>query len=319
MNRGFYAILCGKLLGDGYLNKKKHARFQFRHCQSDYGYVLEQLKLFSNYLKFGPNNPLKYCYRDMRTQRTYTTYICQSITNPTLTEVMRIWYPSNTHKVIPKDFLREYFNEETLAIWYQDDGSLKSKRRIILSTECFTDDEINFLRKLIYDKYLIESSIDSQRRIDISNRRNVELFLICVSPFLSNSMRRKSLTDYYTELSLINMQLCNLTTDNKGSSKRTTIYLPPHIKSKLQETNSPSEVINSSIHVHKELNSIEGLLFRQKRIIKCKEESIKNKDRVPYTIYLDDLNYKGLKLLKNWTGIEISEYILMFLKESKVI
>jgi hypothetical protein len=71
--------------------------------------------------------------------------------------------------------------------------------------------------------------------------------------------------------------------------------------------------------MHTEINNIEDLVYRRKRIIDAKRESIKNNDRVPYTIYLSEMNYQGLKLLKQWTGIEVSEYVLIFLKDSKVI
>jgi hypothetical protein len=317
MNRDFFAILCGKLLGDGSLSRKKHARLQFRHSKNDYGYTVDQLKLFSQYLDFGPNDPLKYRYNDKRTQKTYTTFICQSVTDPTLTETMRLWYPSNRQKVIPKEFVKEYFNEESLAIWYQDDGCLKSESRIILSCECFSNGEINFLRKLIYEKFLIQSSIDSQRRIDICNRKDVELFLNYVTPYLSDCMQRKSLRNYHNMLTIKNQEL--IPTSESILSKRTTIYLPVYIKTKIQEHKSPSQKINSCIHMQKEMNNIEDLIYRRKRIIESKKESLKNSDRVPYTIYLSKMNYQGLKILKQWTGIEVSEYIFIFLKDSKVI
>jgi hypothetical protein len=100
-------LFCVESWGDGGLSRKKHARLQFRHSKNDYGYAVDQLNLFSQYLDFGPNDPLKYSYNDKRTQKTYTTFICQSVTDPTLTEAMRLWYPSNTEKVIPKEYIIE--------------------------------------------------------------------------------------------------------------------------------------------------------------------------------------------------------------------
>ena len=79
-DRSFKSLICGKLLGDGYLLKKRNARLQFRHSMQDKEYVEDQLALFSRFLSFGLNNPTEYTYEDPRTKKRYTTLICQSKT-----------------------------------------------------------------------------------------------------------------------------------------------------------------------------------------------------------------------------------------------
>lgn len=137
----FQSIMCGKLLGDGYLNMKNQARLQFRHSLKDKQYTEDQLLLFSRYLTFGPTNPKAYSYKDWRTGQSYTTLICQSHIDKRLSDLYPQWY-NQKKKVIPKHLLKSYFNAESLAIWFQDDGNLKSKSRIILSTECFAHGEV---------------------------------------------------------------------------------------------------------------------------------------------------------------------------------
>ncbi|WP_077718820.1 hypothetical protein [Novibacillus thermophilus] len=49
-------------------------------------------------------------------------------------------------KLIPHDFVGTYFNRDSLALWYQDDGALKGNR-IILSCECFSHMDKRFLQQ----------------------------------------------------------------------------------------------------------------------------------------------------------------------------
>ena len=83
-------------------------------------------------------------------------------------------------------FWKDCFKEESLAIWYQDDGCLKSE---------FTIDRMLFwwrVRDFVeVDWGKIWTQL--QRKIDIHTRRDVELFLCYVSPYKSNGMKRKSL------------------------------------------------------------------------------------------------------------------------------
>lgn len=317
-DRAFKSLICGKLLGDGFLIKKRNARLQFRHSIKDKEYVEDQLALFSRFLSFGLNNSTEYTYEDPRTKKRYTTLICQSKTDIRLTELMALWYDSQGRKVLPYRFLEDYFNEESLAIWYQDDGCLRGANRILLSTECFSYDEVVFLQQLIEDKFGISSTIDSQRRIDIHNRKNVQLFLSYVSPFLSKGMIRKSLEPYYEKLSANTNKVLSQQQNLNPEWRRTTIYVPLRIKQKLQSFPSPAKELHRRLLVIEELEKIQDPLYRRKRILESIRHSTCTRAYTqisPYTVHIENQNYQGLKLLKQWTGIEMSDYILMLMKE----
>ncbi|CCQ96434.1 hypothetical protein CULT_410052 [[Clostridium] ultunense Esp] len=228
INNEFYSLLCGKLLGDGYLLSRKNARLQFRHTTKDRQYVLDQLERLKKHISFGPNNPAEYRYTDSRTGKTYTTLICQSKMDPRLTQLKELWYPRG-QKIVPFQFVQDHLDPLALSIWYQDDGNLKNERRLILSTESFSEEENLFLIRLLKERFLIEASVDTQRRIDISGRKDVELFLLYVSPFLSVGMNRKSLNPFYEKLRAETESLL-LSTDGKEEMVRTTIYVPFHFK-----------------------------------------------------------------------------------------
>ncbi|MFT9487247.1 MAG: hypothetical protein ACH0QD_07740 [Tepidibacillus sp.] len=308
----FFSYICGKLLGDGTLSIKKNARLQFRHTIKDKEYAIDQLKLFSQFLSFGSSNPYEYSYIDNRTSKKYTTIICQSHTDSRLTKLRNLWYNDKGTKIIPKAFVKEYLNESALSIWYQDDGSLKNSGRLILSTESFKDNEIDFLRRVLLEKFKIESNMDSQRRIDISSRIDVELFLIYVEPYLSNVMKRKFLQNQFQ---IIDLEIKKFLEEGRSNQllKRTTIYVPREIKHRFQKYQSPSEMINTLLKIEEELKRVHDSSFRKSRILAIKTNAIFELERVPYTIYLTEFNHKGLKLLKKLTGIELSDYITLFL------
>lgn len=312
----FEALLCGKLLGDGYLSgDKEQSRLQFRHSIKDQSYVYDQLHLFSRFLQFGKSNPYTYVYFDKRTGRTYTTLVCQSYQDERLTRLRKIWYSQN-RKIVPVNYLYRHFNELSLAIWYQDDGSLKSCRRLILSTESFTAQEIHELRRLLATKFSIESHIDHQQRIDICTRKDVELFLITVRPVLFPSMNRKMLNVYYDRLKQETADL--LVAWKKGTvqlNRITNVYLPPFIKNHLQSFSSHSRLLNHILPLKQELELILKPHYRHHRIKLSKQLSAFGKQREPLRLYINDLHLRALRLLKKWTGIEISEYITLLVWE----
>ena len=311
----FEALMCGKLLGDGYLSRdKEQSRLQFRHSIKDQGYVYEQLGLFSQFLRFGKTNPYTYVYQDKRTGRKYTTLVCQSHQDERLTQFRKIWYRKN-RKIVPNDFLYQHFNALSLAIWFQDDGSVKSHRRLILSTDSFTEQEINELRRLLMTKFSIHSHMDHQKRIDICSRKDVELFLITVEPFLFPSMRRKTLGSYYDALKQETTKLLN--DWKKGTAQLTritTVYLPSTIKDQLQAFRSHSRVLNHILPLKQELELIHQPQYRKERILISKQlDSYEHREQL--RIYINGLHLQALKLLKKWTGIEISEYIALLIQE----
>ena len=56
-------------------------------------------------------------------------------------------------------------NAAWLAVWFMDDGSIKSKhhRALILNTQCYTDTDLHRLQKVIIGKYKITTKLRKQK------------------------------------------------------------------------------------------------------------------------------------------------------------
>lgn len=218
----FASLFAGKMLGDGYLNRThKACRFAFLHSLADKAYAQYCLDIFSRYLPFGSKEIKMETYYDHRTQKKYGRVFCQSRTSAVLNELYPLWYQGR--KVIPAEWVAVNLDAVGLAIWFQDDGSLKdSGCRIILSTESYTAGEKSFLQSLLLNKFHITASIDSQGRLDISSRFEARKFQALVEPLLHSSMRRKTIADKWN-------QWAEQWTANEKFQRRTcrtSIYLP---------------------------------------------------------------------------------------------
>src|SRR5690625_3784541 len=145
--------MIGKLLSDGNIRKQKGRKppFVFKHITSEYGWTLHCYKKLKSTVPL--NKPVFQKAIDHRLVKGYSTlYYVQSKTCEILTYLYKKWYP-NGKKIVPIESLHKYFNDVSLAWWYMDDGHLKitkgTPRKIILSSECFTDKEITLLQKLL--------------------------------------------------------------------------------------------------------------------------------------------------------------------------
>lgn len=210
------------MLGDGYINlNHKAPRFCFLHSLKDKEYAVHCYNLFSSYLPYGENCSRESYIYDKRTNKRYGRIYYQSMTAPILRKFYLFWYPDG-YKKIPLDWVERYLEADGLALWYQDDGCLKNKDdRIILSTDAFQNEEVSFLKKLLKRKFKINSTIDSQGRLDISSRREVRKFQSLIEPFIHLSMERKSM--------MKNFKSWKYEWERKEEKKtifRTSLYLP---------------------------------------------------------------------------------------------
>jgi hypothetical protein len=118
-------------------------------------------------------------------------------------------------------FIEQYLNEESLAWWYQDDGHLSivngKVKKIVLSTDSFTVEENGMLIDLLQLKYKLNFKLDGKNRLLLCDQAQIYYFLKLVEPYLISCMSRKMLpiTPEFPSLQ---------------EAKRTTLYLPEHVK-----------------------------------------------------------------------------------------
>lgn len=233
VSNNLYPLIIGKLLGDGCITKQinRKPRFQFIHTASDKDwcfYCFEQL------MKGLPlSEPFYRKVKDNRVKNGYTEcFQVQSRTDSLITWLESIWY-QNRKKIIPFYFLEHYINEQTLAWWYQDDGHLSQKnnvpKKIILSTDNFTNYENHLLIDLLSRKFKLYFILDAQNRLILYDQLQIYYFLRLVEIYMHTSMDRKTLRKM--DLTEIN-------------NKRTTVYLPVDIHLTRPTTQINEKLIN---------------------------------------------------------------------------
>jgi hypothetical protein len=164
-------ILMGCLLGDGSLSNPEsngsiNSRFSFCQKASNKERVEEiagilhpfsskvkiekgwkPIKSFQNYINHDKNEVL---FRA-------TMYTCS---HPAFTQLRNEWY-KNGRKTVPPTLTLNWCR---FAQWVQDDGSNDKKRKkIVLSTHGFSEEEVDFLRQIIERDLGIKTSKHSDR------------------------------------------------------------------------------------------------------------------------------------------------------------
>lgn len=287
----FKAKVIGKMLGDGSITKQegRKPRFQFMHTSTDYNW---SNYCYSQLSEFLPLNPPKYKkVIDPRLSKGYSlSHYVQSRTSDIITYLRPEWY-SDARKVIPFHLMSKYFNRDSLAWWYMDDGHLKRKDnkplKIILSTESFTRSENTRLVHFLKEKYHLQFHLDKQNRIILYDQFQVYYFLFLVLPYMHESMYRKLINRYNFIFDL--------------SPKRTTIYLPASIqlRSPTKEINAALEKLDNLINCYKNGKFYEKYLFISKNINEIQTKG--------YQIIVDKENLMKLYFLNEVTGLTYSK------------
>lgn len=133
-------LLDAHLLGDGTLvythpKKNKNPSFVIISKHKEYlNWLTSTFKLLEGRSIWDRN------VHDPRTDKTYSAFWVKSRSYSYLIDQHKRWYP-NGKKIVPLDI---QINPELLLHWYLDDGSPKATG-IYLSTDCFTEEEVQFL------------------------------------------------------------------------------------------------------------------------------------------------------------------------------
>ena len=289
----FLSYICGKLLGDGCITLQpgRKPRFQFIHAASDFEWCNYCYKELSSHI---PLNPPKYSrVEDSRISKGFTErYTVQSKTAEIITYLESIWY-TNRKKVIPFDYLEKHLDEKALAWWYLDDGHLKTDnefpRKIILSTDNFTQIENQQLIKVLEQKFSLFFSLDGQNRLVLYDQLQIYYFSRLVHPFLHPSMDRKTIK--------------TKPTTRGASPKRTTIYLPKEFNL-IKPTNEMNNQLSFLPKLHKVSTNHESYLYHYKKYFLPIREL---KNTKSYQITIEQKHWYFFNDIKRLTGLNNSQ------------
>lgn len=282
----FFARMIGKLLGDGTIIKKegRRPRFQFMHRVEDFEwthYCYEQLR---HYIPL--SEPTYERAKDNRSPKGYSErYTVQSFTHEQVNQLYDIWYP-NKMKAVPLTHLERYFTAESLAWWYQDDGHLKKNKegvveKLVLSTECWTDEERELLKYILNLKFNLLFSIDGQKRLLLYDQLQINYFLQLVEPWMQPIMIRKMKTAL----------------PYKTIAKRTTLTVTSNF-----QFERPTKELNETIAHYIDDVELNAQHFQKWNYARRERNEMKS-----YQITLTDDNRQKLAQVQAKTGLTLNE------------
>jgi len=154
-------ITVGKLLGDGHLesmNGGKTYRLKVEHSIKQREYVDWFCKEFREWIISGPKEK-----RQVVGRKTYYKYWVNTLSCGSFRFYAQQFY-RNGKKVVPK-LIHRWLTPLSLAVWFMDDGSIKSKshKARIINTQGFQKREILRLMKVLGDKFNLKCGLRKQR------------------------------------------------------------------------------------------------------------------------------------------------------------
>lgn len=188
-------IVVGLLLGDGHLetqNRGRTYRLKIEHAMYQKEYVQWLYKIFKDWVRTAPKD---------RTQTVlgirYDKCGFQTLSHGAFRFYAQQFY-QNKKKVLPKQ-VQKWLSPLAMAVWFMDDGSMKSDRHraLILNTQSFSKSEVLRLREILKEKYGIEMALRKQSRKQIeiyqliTLKGSAEKLVEIIKPYIVPLMRYK--------------------------------------------------------------------------------------------------------------------------------
>ena len=181
-------LIFGCTLGDGYiklLDNDKNACFCMNHCVKQEEYIKYKFEFLKNLQKYYKSYTRKTPDR-MGIYRS--SILCTTQTNESINEFRYMFY-KDRKKIIPIEYLDEYYTPFAMAIHYCDDGSY-SKGNIVIATHSFEREELEQFISFLYRKYNLEFSIHRDNSIRVRSC-SVDKFIELVKPYIIDEMKYK--------------------------------------------------------------------------------------------------------------------------------
>lgn len=190
-------LIVGSLLGDGTMHifKNGHnANFKVEQGLKQKAFVEWKYDILKNWVFTEPK--LSYRYRGDDREKYPKSWWFRTISHPILTEMHDKFYQKTDQngkkKIVPKDLAKD-FTPFSLAVWIMDDGCF-SQKIIDISTYSFLLSDIDFLQRLIKNKFNLEARYHKDRdkgyRMYFRKSETDKLINI-VAPFIIPSMKYK--------------------------------------------------------------------------------------------------------------------------------
>jgi hypothetical protein len=184
-------IIVGTLLGDGHLetqNNGKTYRLKIEHSTSQKTYVDWLYAMFEEWVRTKPQEK-----STILNEKTYKKYWFSTLSHSALRFYAQQFYQGNK-KVMPK-LIGKLLTPRALAIWFMDDGSIKSHqtKSLILNTHSFSEKDLERTQEALLLKFKIQTKLRRQReglQIFIPSRE-ADTFARIIRPYMLDEMKYK--------------------------------------------------------------------------------------------------------------------------------
>lgn len=178
-------VLLGTLLGDGHLSLKwRNADGDYAHSLRQKDYALYKYDILKEFCK-----PVRYDYFiDKRTLKEYSRIHVRFKANSYLTSIYPYLY-ENKKKYI-SEFIMNKLTYQMFAIWFMDDGYINSNNAHSLSTNCFTEKDLQIAQHYFKEKLGLECTIPKSHVLYFGTKNN-EIFEEKIRPLILQSLQYK--------------------------------------------------------------------------------------------------------------------------------
>lgn len=197
-------ILVGTLLGDGHLETQDRGhtyRLKIEHSWKQKEYVDWKYNEFREWVRTPPK-ARETATKLRSVSGTYKKFWFNTLSSGVLRFYAQQFYKDGK-KVVPK-LIHRWLTPLALAVWYMDDGSIKSNthRTVLLNTHSFDKTSLKRLQKALLDKFGIKTKFRKQRegtQIYFLSE-TIDTFLGLIEPLVIPSMRYKLPKVWLTQL-----------------------------------------------------------------------------------------------------------------------
>ncbi len=181
-------IIVGTLLGDGHLetqDKGETYRLKIEHCGAQNEYLVWLYRELKSWI---PSTP----YTKVKNGKVYVGV--RTYSHEAFRSFGRIFYQEGK-KIIPT-VVEKLFTPLSLAIWFMDDGSLKSTRHqtYVIHTLGYGRDELEGIQSILKNKFDLQTSLHKQKgkywRLYIQSQ-SAKKFKELIKPHILPSMKYK--------------------------------------------------------------------------------------------------------------------------------
>lgn len=180
-------VLIGSLLGDGNLTRQKGNKrgtiFSVSHCLKQKEYI----EFKHDILKRTSSPITLYTFNDNRFNKQYQEYSFRLHSNTQLNKMFENWYTPKK-KIYKEDLYK--LEGLGLAIWYMDDGYKPKYGGCFISTNCFSFEDLEIIKKMFLEKFNIHVTYNS-KHITYIPAKEFPKFVKLIKPYIIPSMKYK--------------------------------------------------------------------------------------------------------------------------------